>query len=206
MTTPNTQVRRATIDDLEKLTALWQQENLPVAELDKRFKEFQLAEDDKGNVLGAMGLEIQGTEGRLFAEAFAHPEQADELREMLRSRFEMQAKNHGLVRMWTQLHAPFWHNSGFQTPSDADQAKLPPGFAGSPQPWLMIQLREEPPSMPALDKEFQMFKEAEREQTQKMMQQARVLKMVAGVISVIVFLLVLTWAFFFLRLQSQSGQ
>ena len=38
------QVRRATLEDLLKLIALWQQENLPWENLEKRFTEFQLAE------------------------------------------------------------------------------------------------------------------------------------------------------------------
>jgi len=206
MTTPNVQVRRATIDDLQKLHALWEKERLPAAELEKRFKEFQIVEGGSGEVLGTIGLQIAGHEGRVFGEAFEHPEQADELRSVLWDRLGVQAKNHGLVRIWTQLGAPFWNSSGLHTPSEVDLAKLPAAFGGGDPSWLVIQLRDEPPAMPSIDKEFEMFKEAEREQTERMLRQARVLKMVAGVVSVIVFLLVLTWAFFFFRLQSQSGQ
>ena len=206
MTTPNAKVRRATIDDIKGLVAIWERENLPAASLEKRFKEFQLAEGDNGEILGAIGLQISGHEGCLHGEAFAHPEQADALRSLLWERLEVQATNHGLVRIWTQMSAPFWHGSGLQLASEVDLSKRPAAFGHDPQPWQVRQLRDEPPDMPSLDKEFQMFKENEREQTQKMLHQARVLKMVAGVVSVIVFLLVLTWAFFFFKLQSQSGQ
>ena len=53
MMTPNQQVRRATVEDLEKLVPLWQQENLPWEDLEKRFKEFQVVEGAGGELLGA---------------------------------------------------------------------------------------------------------------------------------------------------------
>ena len=73
MTTANLQVRRASIDDLPQLNSLWQQERLPSASLEKRFKEFQVVEASS-EILGAIGLEVLGTEGRLHSEVFAHPE------------------------------------------------------------------------------------------------------------------------------------
>src|SRR5947208_15870874 len=76
MTAPNQQVRRATVEDLQKLAALWKQENLPAQDLEKRFKEFQVVEGEGGGILAAVGLQIVGPEGRLHSEAFAHPEQA----------------------------------------------------------------------------------------------------------------------------------
>ena len=70
MTAQNLQVRRATIEDLPKLAALWTAEGLPVGNLEKRFKEFQLVQTEDGaEVLGAVGLQLVGNEGRLHSEA-----------------------------------------------------------------------------------------------------------------------------------------
>jgi hypothetical protein len=52
MSTSQPQARRATIDDLSKLTPLWRAEGLAAHELEKRFKEFQLIEGPDGDILG----------------------------------------------------------------------------------------------------------------------------------------------------------
>src|SRR5262245_23646061 len=113
MTTPSQPARRATIEDLQKLTPLWTREGLPAEELGKRFQEFQVIDGSDGALAGAIGLHITGQEGRLHSEAFLHPEEAEPLRARLWERVQMIAKNHGLVRLWTQLNAPFWSQNGF---------------------------------------------------------------------------------------------
>ena len=114
MTTPPQQVRRATVEDLPQLIALWKQENLPWEQLEKRFKEFQVVEGEGGRVLGMLGLEVAGPEGRVHSEAFARPELADPLRELLWERVQVVAKNHGMVRIWSQFSTPFWNHCGFK--------------------------------------------------------------------------------------------
>src|SRR5437899_5316648 len=123
MTTTNLQVRRATVEDLQRLAPLWQQEHLPVSDLEKRFKEFQLIEAVGGELLGAIGLELAGPEGRLHGEVFAHADQSNALREKLWERAQVLASNHGLARLWTQLPAPFWQLNGFLWPSAGTAAK-----------------------------------------------------------------------------------
>jgi N-acetylglutamate synthase-like GNAT family acetyltransferase len=192
---PNVQVRRATIEDLPQLTALWQQENLPTAELEKRFKEFQLVQAPEGTILGAIGLQVSGTQARLHSEALLHPEQGDELRAKLWERTRLIAGNFGIARIWLHSSAPFWRTTGFQPAGSDDLAKFPPEF-GDSQGWQVLKLREEAVAV-SIDKEFAMFREAERERTEKMFRQAKVLKMVAAVVAVGVFLLVIVWAFIF---------
>ncbi|MCI0745038.1 MAG: hypothetical protein L0Y58_06505 [Verrucomicrobia subdivision 3 bacterium] len=201
MSTPPFQIRRATIDDLPHLSAMWRAENLPVEDLEKRFKEFQVAEASGGEIIGAIGLQIAGHEGRLHSEVFAHPEQSDMLRQTLWERAQVLAGNHGLVRMWTQLNAPFWHMNGFAVATGEALSKLPPVFGANPEPWRFVQLRDEAVSAISLDKEFAMFREAEKERTEKIFRQARVLKMIAAVIAAGVLVLVLVWAISFFRLQ-----
>lgn len=193
MTTENPQVRRATIEDLPKLVALWQSEGLSVPDLEKRFKEFQIVEGNGSSILGALGLQIAGLEGRLHNEAFARPEQADALRELLWERVQVLAQNHGLVRVWAQFATPFWSHSGFQVASPETLAKLPPAFTGDPHPWRFTQLRADPSNLPSVDKEFAVFKEMEHERTQRLLRQARIMKVVAAIVVMAVFALVAFW-------------
>lgn len=201
MTTPNVTVRRATVEDIPKLVPLWQQDSLPWQELERRFKDFQVVEGPGGEVLGALGLHIHGHEARLHAEVFAHPEQADELREVLWERAQVIAKNHGLVRLWTQLATPFWHRSGFQTPSADTLAKLPGTFGGIQDAWRFVQLKEEAPASISLDKEFALFRESEKEQTEKLFRQAKTLKVIAAIVAILVCLLIVVWAITFFKAQ-----
>ena len=205
MTTSNPQVRRATIEDLPKLVPLWEQELLPVPELEKRFKEFQVVEAD-GELLGAVGLQVAGSEGRLHSEVFAHPEQSDALRALLWERAQVVAANHGLVRLWTQLATPFWNHSGFRY-AGADQiARLPSSFGGSPQPWQYLQLRDEAAAPVSIDKEFALFKQMEKERTDKMFRQAKVLKLIAAVVVMTVFALLAFWVITWFRARGHFGR
>ena len=195
MTTPNPQVRRATIEDLPQLVSLWQEESLPWERLEKRFKEFQVVEAPGGEVLGALGLEIVGVEALLHSEVFLHPEQSDTLRALLWERAQVLGKNHGLVRVWTQLATPFWNHTVFQPATGEVVTKLPPAFGGVAEPWRFIQLKEESTAPISIDKEFAAFKELEKENRDKLFRQAKIMKVVAAFVILIVFLLVLLLIF-----------
>lgn len=204
MTAENLQVRRATVEDVPRLVEMWQQEGLPWQELEKRFKEFQIVAGAGGEVVGALGLLIAGGEGCLHGEMFARPELGDAARALLWERTQSVARNHGLTRLWTQLDAPFWHGNGLRQATPADLEKLPPSFAQGGSPWLFLQLRAEAVAV-SLDKEFALFKEAEQERTQKIFRQAKIMKMLAALIVISVFLLALVWAFLFFRVPRGGG-
>ena len=206
MTDANLQVRRATVEDLPQLTTLWQQENLPAAELETRFKEFQVVQGAGGEVLGTIGLQVSGNQGRLHSEALLHPEQSDAFRQKLWDRIALVAQNFGLVRVWIESSAPFWqHTVGFAPAGAEALAKLPPEFGNAPHGWSVLQLKEEGAGALSIDKEFALFREAERERTEKIFRQARVLKMLAAVIAVAVFGLVVVWAVLFFKHRGQMA-
>ena len=203
MTTPQFQVRRATVEDVPALVALWKDDNLPWTDLEKRFKEFQIVAGSDGTVLGALGLQIVNFEGILHSEVFTHPEEADLWRDKLWERIQTVAVNHGLCRIWTKLSTPFWHMNGFRTPTPELIDRLPEQIIGSSHDLLFIHLKDETAPVISIEKEFELFRESEKEQTQKLFRQARVLKMIAAVLGVVVFLLVLIWAFLFMRAQGR---
>jgi N-acetylglutamate synthase-like GNAT family acetyltransferase len=201
MTMPNVQVRRASIEDLPTLVALWTEENLPGSELEERFKEFQVVATPDGQVLAAIGLVISGVDGLLHSEVFAHPEQADSLRELLWQRAQILGQNHGIVRFWTSLATPFWHLNGFRSPDSAMLSRLPSTFSLHNGPWLFLQVKEEVPASFSVEREFALFREAQKEETERLFRQARILKVIAAVLGIAVFLLVILWAFFFFKTQ-----
>ena len=196
MNPTNIQVRRATLEDLPKLIALWQQENLPWESLEKRFTEFQLAEDVNAESLGTIGLHVCGKEGKLHTEVITHFEAADELRAKILERFQTLAHNRGLVRLWTQLDAPFWAHNGFHEAMPDGLSKLPQAFVENSSPWRIMVLKDEKVIALTVEKEFEVFKEAEKERTEKLLRQARVIKMLAIMLVILVAGIVVLWAVF----------
>ena len=203
MDSSNYRVRRATLDDLKQLTALWQTMHFAIEDLGKRVTEFQVTEGADGKVLGAIGLQTTERQGRLHSEGFADFALADQLRPLLWERIQSVARNNGLLRLWTQEKAPFWSRSGL-LPADAEtMQKLPAGWRSSPADWLTLKLKDDIETVMSLDKQFAMFMESEKQRTARAFQHARILKMVATLIALAVLGLVLAGAFLVLKKNPQ---
>jgi N-acetylglutamate synthase-like GNAT family acetyltransferase len=192
-----TNVRRATVDDIEELRKLWLQARLPVEELERRLTEFQLVLSTTGEMVGAIGLHVQGKQGKLHSEAFIHAEHEDDFRPVLWERVKTVARNHGLIWLWTQELAPFYHHNGFQDADEEMRKKLPVGFGDAHAQWSALQLRDE--VVLSLDREFELFHQTEIENTAKVMRQARFLKAVATVIAVVLFAAVAVGLYYLFR-------
>src|SRR5437899_8392350 len=100
MNSSSYRVRRATLDDLPKLTALWASMHFATDDLGKRITEFQIAENAESELLGAIGLELAQKQGRIHSEAFTDFALSDALRPMFWERLQSVATNHGLLRLW----------------------------------------------------------------------------------------------------------
>lgn len=199
MSSPTYRVRRATLDDIAALSALWQSMNFGVEELAKRVTEFQVAESPDGKLLGAVGMQMAQRQGRIHSEGFVDFALADQLRPMLWERLRSLATNHGLWRLWTHEQAPFWHHCGLDKADAEALEKLPPAWRGSGADWRTIKLKEDVEEVLSMDKEFALFMESERQRTRRVMDQARILKLVATLVAVAVLVLVVVGAFFLLR-------
>jgi len=196
-------VRRATLDDIEQLTALWTSMHFPTADLAKRTTEFQVAEDGEGKVVAAFAIQIAERQGRIHSESFSDFSIADQVRPLMWERIQSLATNHGLLRLWTQEHAPFWKQSGLAK-ADADVLeKLPAVWRTQPAEWLTLKLRDDPESAISLDKEFALFMEAEKQRTNRAFQHARVLKTIATIIAVALAIFVLGGAVYLLQKNPQ---
>jgi N-acetylglutamate synthase-like GNAT family acetyltransferase len=187
-------VRRATLDDIRQLTALWQSMQFPADDLAKRVTEFQVAEGANGEVLGAVGLQIAERQGLLHSEAFSDFALADHLRPLLWDRLLAVATNHGLLRVWTREQAPFWSHCGLLKADAEALGKLPALWHGPSSAWLTLKLRDDLETITSLDKEFALFMQSERQRSERAIQRARTLKTVMTLIAFALLIAVGIWA------------
>jgi N-acetylglutamate synthase-like GNAT family acetyltransferase len=184
--------RRATTDDLRGLVALWQGAGLPLAQLEKHFTDFQVAIDQNGRLSGAIAIQIAAQQGLIHSEAYIDFGLTDQVRPLLWKRLQTLAQNVGLFRLWTIEQAPYWKKAvGFTQADSATLGKLPAEFGAREQPWLTLQLKEEVATPEHLDKEFQLFREAQRAESERLIQRAKTLKIIATIVAAIAFLLLL---------------
>ena len=170
------QVRRATVDDLPALKALWLAAQFPTAGLENRLTEFQVVESG-GQFAGALALEILRQHARLHSEDYADFSVADAARELFWERLQKLAANLGVFRVWTQETSPFWRHWGFQ-PANADTlARLPDEWKGLEGRWLTLELKNEEAINTALQSKLAGFINAEKEQTARVAAQARSLRL-----------------------------
>ena len=183
MTTPNFRVRRATVDDLPGLAALWQGMNFATEGLDQRLTEFQVAVDGQGALLGAVGFEVAGQQGRIHHEAFGDFALAERLRPMFWERILMLAQNNLVFRLWTQEDAPFWKQTGLQSPPRDVLQKLPAKWLNAQGVWLTLQIKEEAAIRAlSVDQEFAGLMQAERETIAARVQMFKMAGMVTAIL------------------------
>jgi len=195
MNSSNFRVRRATLDDISHLAALWNSMKLPADALSRRVTEFQIAETPDGVLAAAVGLEIAQKQGRIHSEAFTDFSLADQLRPKLWERIHAVATNHGLLRLWTQEKAPFWTHCGLVKPDPDALQKLPVPWQAQKTEWLTLKLKDDVETLVSLDKEFAMFMDSEKQRTARTFQHAKILKLIATLIAVAVLIIVLAGAF-----------
>jgi hypothetical protein len=192
-------VRRATLDDMGQLTAIWQSMSFPAEHLARRITEFQVAENSDGKILGAVGLQIAERQGLIHSEGFEDFGVADRVRPLLWDRVQSVATNHGLLRIWTREQAPFWHHCGLQKPDTGMLEKLPALWKNAEGAWLTLKLKEDVAEIISAEKEFALFMESEKHRSQRALQHARMLKMVATALAFGLLFVVIAAALFLLR-------
>lgn len=193
------QVRRATLDDLAQLTALWRTMHFDTGELARRATEFQVAVAADGQLAGAIGLRIEQKQGRIHSEAFHDFSHADQVRPLFWERLNALAHNHGLLRFWTLEEAPFWKQCGLLPAEEEALGKLPPSWRAGRSGWLTLKLREDVHEIIAADHDFALLIEAERQRAQRVRGHARALRVAAVLIALAVLALVAVGAVMILR-------
>jgi N-acetylglutamate synthase-like GNAT family acetyltransferase len=194
------QVRRATTDDLAQLSELWREAQFPVAELEKRFTEFQVAASATGEVVAAVGLQVAGSDGAIHSEWYADFALSDSLRPALWERLQAVALNHGLFRLWTEESAPFWKKgAGFSSPPRELMSRLPAEFGAAGDGWLALRLKDESADPDLLEAQFALFREAERARLDKLLRRAHAIRMIGTGLAVLLFLWALAMLVWFVH-------
>lgn len=178
--------------------------NFPVTDLKNRLTEFQIVEDASGKVVGAIGFQILQRHGLIHNEAFADFAVADQVRPLLWGRIQSLAMNHGVARLWTRENAPFWTHNGLQTADSNVLERLPEVWNRTNPGWLTLRLKDEEVMM-SLDKEFALFKEAEKQSTAETLAHARKVKLIVTAIGVIMALVLVGAAVYLLLTRKPPG-
>jgi N-acetylglutamate synthase-like GNAT family acetyltransferase len=177
MSLPVYRARRAHLDDLPALKALWETMRLPAADLEKHLTDFQVVHDSHQQIVGAVGFQMAQRHGRIHSEAFSDFGITDQVRPLLWTRIQTLSTNHGIYRVWTQERVPFWIQNGFQLAAPSILETLPETWDRTQPGWLTLQLKDEQ-ALASLDKEFAMFVESEKGRSAEALSQARTLKTV----------------------------
>lgn len=174
METPALNARRATIEDLPALQALWQQAGLPWIELERFVTEFQVVPaEGEGLLLAALGLLVEGNDALLHTEAVADPELADELRATLWHRVQIVARNQGVQRIWTQEDADYWRDSGFSKPSPAMVAETAATFVDKSAEWQVFELIDPDKAKHLVDEQMAIWEAARAQEAEELQDKIR---------------------------------
>ncbi len=158
---PDLRARRATVDDLPGLHALWQRVGLPWDELERFVTEFILVPNDDGLPLAAIGLQADADQGLVHSEAILPGHDDDVLRAALWQRLQIIARNQGIARLWTLEDASFWQ-AVFQPAPGPDKDALKAVFADPTASWWTFSLRDPARAQRLLDERMAMW-EAHRQ-------------------------------------------
>lgn len=195
-------VRRAVVDDLGPLAELWTAAQISTADLEKKFTDLQVVEDESGKLHACLAMEIAGGAGRIHSEAIADFALTDTLRPLLWARLRGVAENHGLLRLWTRETAPFWKkDAGFAPPSNDIKPKFPEAFGSLADQWLTLRLRDESAEAQSIERQFAAFKEAERAKREKLLGQVRPLKWIGIGIAALLFVIGFIAIFYSLKIR-----
>jgi N-acetylglutamate synthase-like GNAT family acetyltransferase len=167
-------VRRATVDDLQTLKALWADMRLSPEALEPRLTEFQVVENSDNELLGAVGVQIFGQHALLHSEGYSDFGVADPARDLFWERIQKISANQGVFRIWTQERSPFWKTFGFQPPGSELLSKLPETwkneFDGG---WLTLQLKDEEVINAAIQKQVTTFLATEKLEAERVSDKVR---------------------------------
>ncbi|MFM0526926.1 arsenic resistance N-acetyltransferase ArsN2 [Paraburkholderia strydomiana] len=126
-------MRAAQSEDLDAIAALLADNELPASDVTPDLlRDFAVAEDAHGSIVGTVGLERFGTEALLRSLAVAKPERSAGLGSKLLAHAEYMALTSGLSELWllTTTAADFFRRTGYLPVA---RASAPTGLQTSTQ-------------------------------------------------------------------------
>lgn len=179
-------VRRATVDDLPILRAMWEKAEFPSEDLERVLTQFQVAEGAEGVVHAALAFTVDKQQGLVHSDMFVRQELENLLYPLFWARIQSLAKYHSINRLWTLVRHPFLLDQGFKEASARQLEKLPGPFGNPQAHWLTLSLRDETVSALTIEKELELFARSQQENNARIMRQAKTLKIAALVFAVVV--------------------
>lgn len=192
MSSAQLQARRATLDDLPGLRKLWEHSGVADRSLEQRLTEFQVVEDMSGTIVACSRIQIESRQGKVDHCLCHNPEFRDSTQLLLWQRIQSLAQNHGLVRLRSQDSDKFWINHGFSKANDILRQKIPSEFGESMENWMTLQLRDESLDGLSLEQHLELFKNSQKQSTQKTQGRIRVVRWIAGAAALVV-IIALIW-------------
>jgi len=199
--------RRANLEDLPALLALWEKSRLPGIQLEKFLTEFQIVANERGEVLASVGLQVDGPDALVHSEAVADaasPE-AEAHRAALWTRMQIVLRNQGVSRVWTLEDDAYWQ-SVFQPAKPGEIAALKSTFADPAASWLMIQLLDEARVNKLVNEQVILrggSLDGERQEFNETIRRAR---LIAYSITMIVIIILVTFAIYLLNHREVLGR
>ena len=136
-------LRRATIEDLPRLQALWRTALLPDHALKRELTEFQLVEGGDGRLIGAVGIQLLGQDARIYNEVWSHPESEQVAKAQLWNWLVKLIQSHGIHRVWTQEKSGYWQECGFVEPTESQVQMLPKAWRQFRGSWRFFTFYDE---------------------------------------------------------------
>jgi N-acetylglutamate synthase-like GNAT family acetyltransferase len=190
--------RRANIEDLPGLQALWQTAGLPWEELEKFLTEFQVVTGDNGSIVGAIGLLLDGSEGLLHTEAVGAGDLSDEHRAALWRRVQIVARNQGAHRVWTQEDAPYWSASGFSPATPASKGAQA-SFLDDSSGWSCFQLVDPTRAQAVVQEQMAVWETARQLEADEFQQRMKMFRAVAYSLAGLAIILLVALLLFVLK-------
>jgi hypothetical protein len=113
------------------------------------------------------------------------------------------AKNNGLARLWVLPVASFYRENGFTEIDDTLRARLPEPFGNPAADWVSLKLKDESQSAAAIEREFEVFAMAQRQESERLMGQAQAFKVIAYGLLFVVLAAIGALAFFYSRIRNR---
>lgn len=149
--------RRANIDDIPALQALWFRHDFDPEELEQRLIEFQVAESESGELHAAIGIRTAQRQALLHHECWS-AEMTPSLRRNLATHAFSVCEKMQVWRVWTNLADIHWEEMGFDAASPEQLDELPPGFGDWKQSWMFRKLKEDIANNENLARQFELLK------------------------------------------------
>jgi len=177
-------VRRATIEDLPVLQALWQRALLPGYALEKRLTEFYVIVRGDGVISGSIGVRREGWHGLFHSEVYASPREANACRQAFWDGLQKILRGQGIIRFWMREPVDeFWQQVGFSPATPQELQRLPRTFQEGRGRWYTYALTDEAAAEEALRKGLALIHAQEEKERTRWERWARFWKAIAVLIA-----------------------